>query len=71
MTDKRLTDEEVYDRLHETLLFVGAIPAETDLGYETLKRAIYFLEALQKAMLSQMEDPSGTGPPPSPRSGPR
>lgn len=56
----RLTDEQVYDRLHDALLMLGAVPAETDLGYETLKRALYFIEALQKAMLSEMEKTNDT-----------
>ena len=62
---ERLTDEQVYDRLHEALLFLGAIPAQTDLGYETLKRGIYFMEALQKAMLKAMEE-EAIGKPPLP-----
>lgn len=64
---KRLTDEQVYDRLHDALLMLGAIPAQTDLGYEVLKRALYFIEALQKAMLEQMEA-SDTSPSQEPRS---
>lgn len=64
---EKLTDEQVYDRLHEALLLLGAVPAQTDLGYEVLKRALYFIEALQKAMLEQMEA-SDALPPQEPRS---
>lgn len=60
MPDKRLTDREVYDRLHECFLRLGETPAQTDLGYETLKRGVYFLEALQRAHLEMMEKATET-----------
>jgi len=67
--EEALTDEQVYDLLHEArLLFLNKV-VETPLGQDVLKIAIRQIDLLQRAMIGVMDDlrfPDPDAPPPDP-----
>lgn len=73
MTDKTLSDEEVYDRMHAAYLALGKESAATVVGHTSIETARQALQALQMGLLMAIEsgdnrngaiiDPSKIPPP--------
>ncbi|UXN64411.1 hypothetical protein N8E89_00530 [Phyllobacterium sp. A18/5-2] len=57
MVDK-LTDDEVYERLHAALLAIGKAEGQTIRGDTSLKAARKALALLQMGLLKSMDDDS-------------
>lgn len=51
MPDKALSDDEIYERLHEQWLLWQGLSAQTELGTDVIATAIRTTERLQTAML--------------------
>ncbi len=51
----KLSDEEVYDRLHDAFLALGKERAESVAGQTTIATARLALESLQKGFLMALE----------------
>lgn len=54
----KLTDDEVYNRLHEAYLALGKEPAETVAGTTTIQTARLALQSLQQGFLMAIESQS-------------
>jgi hypothetical protein len=54
----KLTDEEVYDRLHEAYLALGKEQAETVAGATTIQTARLALQSLQQGFLMAIDSDS-------------
>lgn len=69
MTDQALTNDEVYDLLHQALLLLSNKTVQTESGRSVLATALGNLELLQKALLIMTEgqDPLRTSFEASPR----
>lgn len=55
MADRALTDEEVYDLLHQALSLLLNKTVATEAGREVLATAIRDLDVLQRALLIMTE----------------
>ncbi|MBN9034166.1 MAG: hypothetical protein J0I23_30765 [Rhizobiales bacterium] len=55
---KTLTDEDVYDRLHDAYLALGKEPGATVPGNTTIVTARIALQSLQKGLLMAIESGS-------------
>lgn len=55
---EKLTDDDVYERLHAALLALGREKAETKLGHTTITTARLAVASLQQNLLQAMESGS-------------
>jgi len=64
-----LSDEEVYDLIHQALMLLSKKTVRTESAHSVLSAAVANLEVLQKALIIMTEgrDPLRTDREPSPR----